>query len=91
MSESHTIMDGKVHVSLLSALPSARQREEILALATKRDPLAFGRRELYWLPRGGMMESELDVDAVDRLFSPTTRRTMGTIEQMAATFFAQES
>ena len=78
---------GKLHVSLLSRLPTPAKRKAILALATKRDPLAFGARELYWLPRGGMMDSELDVEEVDRLLGPTTRRTMGTIELMAAKYF----
>jgi uncharacterized protein (DUF1697 family) len=80
---------GKLQVSLLARLPTPARRRQILALATESDPLAFGERELYWLPRGGMMESELDVDALDRLLGPTTRRTMGTIETMAAKFFAE--
>jgi uncharacterized protein (DUF1697 family) len=79
---------GKLQVWLLSAKPTARKREEVLALATGADRLAFGERELYWLPSGGTMESELDQKAIGKLAGPSTMRTKGTIEQLAAKFFA---
>jgi uncharacterized protein (DUF1697 family) len=77
---------GKVQVSILSAKPSA-VRKQVLALATDDDLLAFGKRELYWLPRGGTMESSLDRKPIDGLLGPTTMRTKGTIEALAAKFF----
>jgi hypothetical protein len=58
-------------------------RTKVLALATDSDRLAFEGRELYWLPSGRMSDSELDLDAVDKLVAPSTRRTMGTLEQLA--------
>jgi uncharacterized protein (DUF1697 family) len=79
---------GKLQVSLLSKKPSAAKRKQVLALATDKDRLAFGERELYWLPSGGTMESELDRKAIDALVGPTTMRTKGTVEQLAAKFFA---
>ena len=79
---------GKLQVSMLLELPPAKQREAVLALATDEDRLAFDSRELYWLPSGGMSESELDLKEIDRLVGVATRRTMGTIEQMAAKYFA---
>jgi uncharacterized protein (DUF1697 family) len=79
---------GKLQVSMLSAKPSAAERREVLALATDDDPLAFGKRELYWLPSGGTLESTLDRTAIDRLLGPTTMRTKGTVEQLTAKFFA---
>jgi uncharacterized protein (DUF1697 family) len=78
---------GKLQVAMLPAKPSAAAREKVLAMATADDPLAFGPRELYWLPSGGQMETELDLAAIEKLVGPTTRRTMGTVEQMAAKFF----
>jgi uncharacterized protein (DUF1697 family) len=78
---------GKLQVSMLLKLPPAKQRQAVLALATDEDRLAFGARELYWLPSGGMSESELDLKEIDRLVGVATRRTMGTIEQMAAKYF----
>ena len=41
---------GKLQVSMLSAKPSAAKRKQVLALATDDDLLAFGKRELFWLP-----------------------------------------
>lgn len=79
---------GKLQVSLLSDKPTAAKRKQVLALATDQDRLAFGKRELYWLPSGGTMESELDRKAIDALVGPTTMRTKGTVEQLAAKYFA---
>ena len=79
--------EGKVQVDLLHKLPPKRARDQVLALATDDDRLAFGKRELYWLPRAGTMGSELDLKAVSKLLGPTTRRTKGTIELLAEKFF----
>jgi uncharacterized protein (DUF1697 family) len=79
---------GKLQVSMLSKKPSAAKRKEVLALATDQDLLGFGKRELYWLPSGGTLESELDRKAIDTLLGPTTMRTKGTVEQLAAKFFS---
>jgi uncharacterized protein (DUF1697 family) len=79
---------GKLQVDLLLEPPTAAQRREVLALALPDDRLAFGgERELYWLPSGGTLESQLDLKAIARLLGPTTRRTKGTMEQLAAKFF----
>ena len=58
------------------------------ALATGEDRLAFGDRELYWLPSGGMRDAALDLQAIERLVGPTTMRTKGTMERLAAKLFA---
>ncbi len=76
--------DGKLQVSLLSRRPTEAERRKILSLATDEDPLVVAEREIYWLPSGGMLESELDNDTIDALVGPLTRRTMGTMEGMAA-------
>lgn len=78
---------GKLQVSILPRKPTAAKRKEALAMATDQDPLAFGERELFWLPSGGLMDAELDLTKLDKLIGPTTRRTMGTIEAMASKFF----
>jgi uncharacterized protein (DUF1697 family) len=79
---------GKLQVGLLSGAPSKRARAAVLELCTESDRLAFGERELYWLPSGGMMQTELDLKLIDRLLGPSTRRTKGTIEQLAGRHFA---
>lgn len=58
----------------------------MLALATDEDLLAIEGRELYWLPSGGLLESNLDLKAIEALLGADTRRTMGTVEQIAAKY-----
>lgn len=82
---------GKLQVSLLKEKPSAAARKEVLALASAEDLLAIEDRELYWLPSGGLLESGLDLTAIAALLGADTRRTMGTIEQIAAKFGARPS
>jgi uncharacterized protein (DUF1697 family) len=79
---------GKQQVMLLSKKPSARARAKVLELATDENALAFGDRELHWLPSGGTRDSGLDLSAVESLIGPTTMRTKGTIDQLAAKYFA---
>jgi uncharacterized protein (DUF1697 family) len=78
---------GKLQVSMLSKKPTAATRKKVLALATDQDLLAFGKRELYWLPSGGTRDSDLNLDALDKLIGPWTMRTKGTLEQLAAKYF----
>lgn len=78
---------GKLQVLLLRKKPSAAVQTRALALATDEDRLAFGARELYWLPSGGTMESTLDQRALGELIGQATQRTQGTIEQLYAKFF----
>jgi uncharacterized protein (DUF1697 family) len=79
---------GKLQVLLLSAKPPAKARREVLALATDVDRLEFGKRELYWLPSGGTQDSSLSLDAIGELLGRTTMRTKGTVDQLAAKYFA---
>jgi uncharacterized protein (DUF1697 family) len=79
---------GKLQVSLLAAKPSASARKEALARATDEDRLAFGERELYWLPSGGTRDSALGMRGIEKLVGSSTMRTKGTIELIAAKFFA---
>jgi uncharacterized protein (DUF1697 family) len=77
---------GKLQVSLLKKKPSAAAKKKALALASDEDLLALEGRELYWLPSGGLLESDLDLKAIEKLLGTDTRRTMGTIEQIAAKY-----
>jgi uncharacterized protein (DUF1697 family) len=77
---------GKLQVSLLKEKPDAATKKKVLALATDEDLLAIEGRELYWLPSGGLLESDLDLKAIETLLGTDTRRTMGTIEQIAAKY-----
>lgn len=79
---------GKVQVAFLRAAPKAAARKRALALATSEDRLEVDGRQLYWLPKGGLSESELDLDAIADALGPVTIRTMGTVEQIAAKYLA---
>lgn len=79
--------EGKLQVSVLGRKPSASAQKRVLAMASDDDRLKFGSRELYWLPSGGILDSELDLKVIDELIGPTTRRTQGTIEALATKFF----
>jgi uncharacterized protein (DUF1697 family) len=75
---------GRAQVALLAAPPAAAARGRALALAGNEDRLAIDGSELYWLPKGGISESGLDLAALESLVGPWTMRTLGTIEQLAA-------
>ena len=77
---------GKLQVSMLKEKPSAAAKKKALALATDDDLLAIEGRELYWLPSGGISESDLDLKGLDSALGPGTIRTMGTIEQISSKY-----
>jgi uncharacterized protein (DUF1697 family) len=78
---------GKLQVSILASEPTAQARADVLGLSDEHDRLAFGERELYWLPSGGTVDTALDLAMIERTLGQTTRRTKATIEQMAAKLF----
>ncbi len=77
---------GKLQVTMLPKKPTAAACRQVLALATDEDQLAVEGRELFWLPSGGTIESELDLKAIERTLGKGTQRTMGTIEQIASKY-----
>ena len=78
---------GKLQVLLLCKRPEKAAEAAVLELATDEDRLAFGDRELYWLPSGGIRDSPLDQNALAKLLGPATMRTKGTVEQLATKYF----
>jgi len=79
--------EGRLQVIMLAGKPAAAARKQMLATATESDRLALEGRELYWLPAAGTQNAEWEVKTADRLFGPTTMRTMGTVELLARKFF----
>jgi uncharacterized protein (DUF1697 family) len=79
---------GKLQVALLAKKPSAKARKQALAEASDEDRLAIEARELYWLPSGGISDSDLDLKTIEAAVGPWTMRTMGTIEQIVAKHFS---
>ena len=78
---------GKLQVVLLAAEPAPEARERILAVGDGSDRLAFGERELYWLPSGPMLDSPLDMKLIESTLGRSTVRTKGTVERLAAKHF----
>jgi len=82
---------GKLQVAMLSSPPSAKVKREVLALGDeKTDLLAISKRELYWLPSAGLLESPLDLKAIERQLGAMTMRTKGTVEQIAGKHLADD-
>jgi uncharacterized protein (DUF1697 family) len=79
---------GKLQIALLTKKPTAAATRQALALSTDDDRLAIESRELYWLPKGGLSESDLDLNALAEILGPTTIRTKGTIDQIAVKHFS---
>ena len=76
---------GKLQVVFLRERPP----KSVLDRATDSDQLALGPgAELYWLPSGGLMESELGMDGLADVVGVCTTRTKGTVEQITKKFFA---
>jgi uncharacterized protein (DUF1697 family) len=82
-----TSSKGKLQIVLLRKRPAPAAAKKALTLSTEADRLAIESRELYWLPDGGMSDSELDLKALATILGPTTIRTKGTIDQIAAKHF----
>ena len=78
---------GKLQVALLAKKPTAAVRKKVSTGSTDQDRLAIKGKEVYWLPSGGLMDSDLGMDGVTKLVGSTTIRTMGTIERIAAKYF----
>jgi uncharacterized protein (DUF1697 family) len=76
--------DQKLHVLFCLKKPPA----SVLKLATPTDQLKIGKKELYWAPEGRMLESELDLKAVEKLIGVNTARTKGTVDQIAERWFS---
>lgn len=80
---------GRVQVALLGAAPDAATRRRVLAQATADDRLTLTERELFWLPRGGIMDSALDLGLVETTLGTMTVRTHRTLVRLADRFFVE--
>jgi uncharacterized protein (DUF1697 family) len=80
---------GKLQVMMLARRPAVNALKEVLSLASDEDRLTFSGRELYWLPNGGILDSELDLKLIGKLLGSATTRTKNTVEQLASKYFAQ--
>jgi uncharacterized protein (DUF1697 family) len=75
---------GKLQIAFLPSAPKGKARKQALALASDEDRLATVGRELYWLPSGGLSDSDLDLKTLEAAVGPWTMRTKGTVDQITA-------
>jgi uncharacterized protein (DUF1697 family) len=75
---------GKLQVALLQAEPKPAARKAALRFASSDDRLAIIGRELYWLPKGNMSASELDVAGLAKVLGPMTIRAHRTMTRLVA-------
>jgi uncharacterized protein (DUF1697 family) len=80
---------GKPQVMLLAQAPGAAARRAAQALAPADDVFVFEGGELHWLPSTGLSDTTLDFNALAKALGPATVRTKGTIELIAAKWFAE--
>lgn len=78
---------GKLQVALLPDALGPAGRKRVLAHSSDEDRLAVEGRQLYWLPSGGISESDLDLKAIEAEAGPWTMRTKGTIDQIVSRYF----
>ena len=74
---------GKLQIALLEKIATAAAIKKVHALSTDDDRLLVEGRELYWLPVGGVSESDLDFKTIERALGPMTVRTQGTFARLA--------
>ncbi|MGH2834117.1 MAG: DUF1697 domain-containing protein, partial [Solirubrobacteraceae bacterium] len=79
--------EGKLQVMLLERAPSQSASARVLDLASEEDRLAIRGRECYWLPRGRMSDSTLDLKTIASALGEATQRTKATIELIAERHF----
>lgn len=77
---------GKLQIAFMLKKPAAPARRKALAFSSDDDRLAILGRELYWLPKGGLSESVLDLKEIGVALGPTTIRTKGTVERIASKY-----
>ncbi len=75
---------GKLQVALLPGELGAAARRQVLGHSSDEDRLAVKGRQLYWLPSGGISESDLDLKTIEAEAGPWTMRTKATIDQIVA-------
>jgi uncharacterized protein (DUF1697 family) len=64
--------NGKLQVAMFSEYATHEIRNAIMELSSDEDLLEMTDRELYWMPKGNFLDSELDLKAIERILGPLT-------------------
>ncbi|MCB9763883.1 MAG: DUF1697 domain-containing protein [Alphaproteobacteria bacterium] len=81
-------MGGKLQVGILRQAPSGEARSLVASLDGEADALALGEQELFWWPSGSILDSSLDLKALERALGPWTQRTHGTVQRLTKKYFS---
>jgi uncharacterized protein (DUF1697 family) len=85
-SEAIAASRGKLQVAMLLEPADASAHAMVRKLSSDEDKLAIDATELYWLPSGGISESDLDLKTLFAALGPSTMRTVNTVRRIAAKF-----
>ena len=77
---------GKIQVAMFGNEVDQSARDSVLELSNDADMLELVERELYWWPKGNLMDSQLDLKAIESIVGPFTIRTKNTVERLAKRF-----
>lgn len=74
---------GKPQVLFLANPLDGITRSELQSMSTDADRLVVGEDEIEWLPTGGILDADLDLDRIAALTGTATMRTRNTVERLA--------
>ena len=77
---------GKMQVAMTLEQVGQSARDSVLELSNDTDMLELVGRELYWWPKGKLLDSELDLKTIEMIVGPFTIRTKNTMERLAKRF-----
>lgn len=77
---------GKMQVAMFGNEVDQSARDAVLELSNDADMLEMTGKELYWWPKGNLMDSQLDLKAIESIVGPFTVRTKNTVERLAKRF-----
>ena len=80
---------GKMQVAMFGNEVDQSARDSVLKLSNDADMLELVERELYWWPKGNLMDSQLDLKAIESILGPFTVRTKNTVERLVAKFLTE--
>jgi uncharacterized protein (DUF1697 family) len=78
---------GKPQIIIFGDEISKADAKRALELTPEGDVMVAEGRELHWLPRAGLSDTEMDLKALDRLLGTGTTRTANTIRRLHAKYF----
>ena len=80
---------GKLQVAIINSELDQSARDSVLRMSNEADMLEMTGKELYWLPQGNLLDSQLDLKAIEEIVGPFTVRTKNTVERLAAKLLAE--